>query len=66
MNWKQKKDRLAPEINKGVNFLNTGALLLLFTLVANLLKATVFFAVAIIIIKIEELQKQRILQQENK
>ena len=45
MNWKPKKDRLVPDINilKGVNFLDTGALLLLFTLVANLLKATVFF-----------------------
>ena len=54
MNWKPKKDRLVAEIIlKGVNFPNTGALLLLFTMVANLLKVTVFFAEAIIIILID-------------
>ena len=55
MNWKAKKDRLVLEINilKGGNFLNTAALLRLFILVANLLKATVFFVVAIIIILID-------------
>ena len=48
MNWKPKKDPLIPEINilKRVNVLSTGALLLLFTLVENLLKATVLFVVA--------------------
>ena len=55
MNWKAKKDWLVLEINILIegNFLNTAALLRLFTLVANLLKATVFFVVAIIIILID-------------
>ena len=48
MNWKPKKDSIVPEINilKRVNVLSTEALLLLFTLVENLLKATVLFVVA--------------------
>ena len=50
-----KEDRLVPEIHilKGVNFVDTGALLLLFTVVVNLLKATVFFVVALIVILID-------------
>ena len=55
MNWKPKKYPLISEINilKRVNVLSTGALLLLFTLVENLLKATVLFVVARIIILID-------------
>ena len=55
MNWKPKKDSIIPEINilKRVNVLSTGALLLLFTLAENLLKATVLFVVARIIILID-------------
>ena len=50
-----KERSVSPGMNilKGVNFLDRGALFLLFTLVANLLKATVFFVVAIIIILID-------------
>ena len=55
MNWKPKKDSIILQINilKRVNVLSTGALLLLFTLVENLLKATVLFVVARIIILID-------------